>query len=83
MDRYILLTYAAPASPGAAPVTYEYSVNGGGFVTTPYGAVGVYAYIFTGCGYGGQTFTVTMRAVNSYGPGPTSNTMSLTYGHYC
>ena len=69
----ILITFNAPAGTGGAPVTYEYTTDGG---TTWSPVVGPGASLLTSqSGAGGpfvigQIYQVTVRATNSAGAGP-------------
>jgi titin len=85
VDAYVHLTFAAPASDGGATITnYEYRLDGGSWVTGYFNPdTSGSNYVYTGCGFGGHSWTVEVRAVNSGGAGPASAPANVTYGYSC
>ncbi len=58
----VKFSWAAPANPGAGPLTYEYRVGSGSWLKTTRTTVTLKAQK-------GKTVTISVRAVNSTGPG--------------
>ena len=69
------LTWTPPENPGSTPITsYQYTLNGGFTWTTATGPSPLTIEGLTN----NTTYTVAVRAVNTTGPGPTSNTAQIT-----
>lgn len=69
------LTWTAPENPGSTAITgYQYSINNG----TSWATATTGSPLIIGGLTNNVTYTVAVRAVNATGPGPTSNTLTVT-----
>lgn len=76
LDGGLVVTFDAPASNGGTPIIdFEYSLNGG---VDWISAGTAFSPIQIGGLENGETYTVSIRAVNAAGPGPVSTTVTGT-----
>jgi hypothetical protein len=77
-NTQLTVNFTEPPDNGGAPITnYQYLLNGGSIWDTPSIPVPTTPLVITGLN-GGDLYTVTLRAVNTKGPGAQSNTESGT-----
>jgi hypothetical protein len=73
-DRRVTVSFTAGADNGATITDYEYSLNGGAFISA-----GITSSSFTITGLNGRsTYSVTIKARNSVGLSGASNSLSAT-----